>query len=112
MPVEVIPAGFSAPPDCALRTDCAFSRSKPRAHFHHATRSAASPAPKINLRETEHHGGRPSCGDRGPEENLVAEAVEPADEVSGGALARLLIEEGLTEFTKRNALREQVEGRN
>jgi hypothetical protein len=34
---------FSAPPDCALRTDCAFPRSKPRARFHHATRSAASP---------------------------------------------------------------------
>jgi hypothetical protein len=62
--------------------------------------------------EAGHREGRPSCGDRGPEENLVAEAVEPADKVSGGALARLLIEEGLTEFTERNALREQVEDRN
>jgi hypothetical protein len=112
LPVEVVPAGFSALLDCALRTDFAVPGSRPRALVSSCDPVGRITCPENNPMEAEHHSGRPSCGDRGPEENLVAEAVEPADEVSGGALARLLIEEGLTEFPKRNALREQVEGRN
>jgi hypothetical protein len=94
------------------RTDFAVRRSRPRALVSSCDPVGRITCPENNPMETEHHGGRPSCGNRGPEENLIAEAVEPADKVPGGALARLLIEEGLTEFTKRNALREQVEGRN
>jgi hypothetical protein len=105
VPVEVVPAGFSTPPHCPLRTDFAVPGSRPRALVSSCDPVGRITCPENNPVETEHHGGRPSCGDRGPEENLVAEAVEPADEVSGGALARLLIEEGFLCSKVRKATR-------
>ena len=65
--------------------------------------------PENNPEEAEHRGSRSSRADCRPED-LIAEAGEPADQVAGGSLARLLIEEGLAEFPERPALRQQVEG--
>src|SRR3954451_11328010 len=51
--------------------------------------------------------GGGSCGDLWPEEDVVSEVVEAPDQ--GGALACLLIQEGLSKFLKGNGFGEHVE---
>src|SRR4051812_15153733 len=53
--------------------------------------------------------GGGSCGDLGPEEDVVSEVVEAPDE--RGALGCLLVEERLSEFLERNSFGEHVEHR-
>ena len=54
-------------------------------------------------------GDRRACGDLWPEEDVVSEGVEAADEVGRGALGCLLVEERLSEFLEGNGLGEHVE---
>src|SRR3954464_11151918 len=53
--------------------------------------------------------GGGSCGDLWPEEDVVSEVVEAPDQVGRGALACLLIQEGLSKFLKGNGFGEHVE---
>src|SRR4051794_28337048 len=53
--------------------------------------------------------GGGSCGDLWPEEDVVSEVVEAADEVGRGALGCLLVEERLSELLERNGFGEHVE---
>ncbi len=58
-----------------------------------------------------HAGDRQSCGDLWPEEDVVSEVVEAADEVDRGALGCLLVEERLSELLEGHGPGEHVEHR-
>src|SRR5689334_3664506 len=57
-------------------------------------------------------GGRRSCGNLRPEEDLVSEIVEAMDEIGRGALACLLVEKSLSEFLEGNRLAQHMEHSN
>ena len=56
-----------------------------------------------------HAGGRWSCGNLWPGEDVVSQVVEAPDQVGRGALACLLIQEGLSKFLEGNGFGEHVE---